>query len=330
MSADRKWLFLALGALVVALAGAEAFYFVGGGRGPGAVRGFAHVPTGQVVQVGGVLEVQGRVVHLLGVASPREEPDCTLNRGVVVHCTLIAAATLAELVAGKTIHCDLQRFGKDDRNWGVCRAVGSGAPGGNRIEDSINGRLLLSGWVLPNPAQGRDFALLGERARDAGAGLWPGNVVPHFVRTGILYGNTEVNDGNHLEIDEVRMRLYGIDAPDLDQRCTTNGLPYACGLIAFMKLIDLTAGTGRIVCLASKLEGDGRAYAKCGLPNERATDLRADFPSFNERMVLSGWALADRRHTRDYVQAEEEARKEKRGLWAGEFIVPAEWRDGKR
>ena len=28
--------------------------------------------------------------------------------------------------------------------------------------------------------------------------------------------------------------------------------------------------------------------------------------------------------------AEDEARKAKRGLWAGEFVRPAEWRDGKR
>ena len=59
-------------------------------------------------------------------------------------------------------------------------------------------------------------------------------------------------------------------------------------------------------------------------------DIRSDVPTFNERMVLSGWAVADRRLTDEYAAAEDEARKAKRGLWAGEFVRPAEWRDGKR
>ena len=156
------------------------------------------------------------------------------------------------------------------------------------------------------------------------------NVAPDPVKVGTLFGVTEINDGNTLEIQETRMRLYGIDAPDLGQECMLNGLPYQCGVVAYTHLIDLLAGKGRITCYASKLEGDDRPYAKCGLPTANGADIRADTPSFNEMMVRAGWALANRSHTNDYVPAEDEARKEKRGLWAGEFVNPSEWRNGKR
>ena len=330
MKTDRKWLFLAIGALVVALAGAEASYLILGNRGGGTVQGFASVPTGDVVQVGGVVIVQNRVVHLFGVVAPREEPDCRTNRGVVIHCTLASAARLAELVAGKPIRCQIRHLGKDDRNWGVCRATGSGAPTGDKIEDTINGQMLLSGWALPHDQQGREWIQLGLRAKDAGAGLWAGTVLPHAVRTGTLHGVTEINDGRTLEIAETRMILFGIDAPDFAQECTLNGLPYQCGLRSYVQLIDLMAGVGQIVCHVSKMEGDDRGYGRCGFPTPNGADLRPDVPSFNERMVLSGWAVADRRFTDAYVAAEEEARKAKRGLWAGEFIPPAEWRNGRR
>ncbi len=330
MQSNRKWLIVGLVALAVALAAAEASVIFRGGGVAETVQGVATVPTNQMVQVTGVLMVQGRTINLTGLTPPREEPNCTVNRGVVVHCTLISAAKLAEMVAGKTIRCDLRHIGRDPRNWGVCRPVGSGAPAGNKIEDTINGQMLLTGWALPKEDHGKEWAALGIQARNAKAGLWAGYVVPDPVKVGTLYGVTEVNDGNTLEIQETRMRLYGIDAPDLGQECMLNGLPYQCGVVAYTHLIDLLAGKGRITCYASKLEGDDRPYAKCGLPTANGADIRADTPSFNEMMVRAGWALANRSHTNDYVAAEDEARKEKRGLWAGEFVNPSEWRNGKR
>jgi hypothetical protein len=39
-----------------------------------------------------------------------------------------------------------------------------------------------------------------------------------------------------------------------------------------------------------------------------------------------GWALAYRRYSKDYVDAEAEARKVKRAMWRGTFVKPWEWR----
>ncbi len=47
-------------------------------------------------------------------------------------------------------------------------------------------------------------------------------------------------------------------------------------------------------------------------------------------MVSHGLALAYRRYSLDYVGEEADAQAARRGVWAGEFVKPWEWRRGKR
>ncbi len=47
-------------------------------------------------------------------------------------------------------------------------------------------------------------------------------------------------------------------------------------------------------------------------------------------MVENGWALAYRRYSLDYVDEEANAQAARRGIWAGQFVRPWEWRRGKR
>jgi endonuclease YncB( thermonuclease family) len=49
-----------------------------------------------------------------------------------------------------------------------------------------------------------------------------------------------------------------------------------------------------------------------------------------KNMVHTGWALAYRQYSTDYVDTEEDARQAKRGMWKGEFVPPGEWRRGRR
>jgi endonuclease YncB( thermonuclease family) len=60
-------------------------------------------------------------------------------------------------------------------------------------------------------------------------------------------------------------------------------------------------------------------------------DLVANAFSLNgvdigRRLVLAGWALAYRWYSRDDVDAENEARKARRGMWRGTFMKPWQWR----
>ncbi len=49
-----------------------------------------------------------------------------------------------------------------------------------------------------------------------------------------------------------------------------------------------------------------------------------------EWMVSQGLALAYRRYSLDYVDQEANAQAARRGIWVGEFVMPWEWRRGKR
>ena len=42
----------------------------------------------------------------------------------------------------------------------------------------------------------------------------------------------------------------------------------------------------------------------------------------NSEMVLNGWAIAYRYYSKDYVEEEEKAKQEKRGIWIGDFVEP--------
>ena len=46
----------------------------------------------------------------------------------------------------------------------------------------------------------------------------------------------------------------------------------------------------------------------------------------SQRLVSAGWALAYHQYSTDYVDAEDEARKAKRGMWRGSFMKPWVWR----
>ncbi|WP_083947511.1 thermonuclease family protein [Phaeovulum vinaykumarii] len=70
----------------------------------------------------------------------------------------------------------------------------------------------------------------------------------------------------------------------------------------------------------SGLDRFGRSIARCFL---RGGDLGA-------WMVEAGWAVASHRYGNDYVRAEERAQAARRGIWASEFIMPWDWRRGRR
>ena len=50
----------------------------------------------------------------------------------------------------------------------------------------------------------------------------------------------------------------------------------------------------------------------------------------NARLVYKGLALAYRKYSKQFIPEEDKARVAKRGMWAGEFVAPWDWRKGKR
>jgi endonuclease YncB( thermonuclease family) len=120
-------------------------------------------------------------------------------------------------------------------------------------------------------------------------------------------GPVWIVDGDSVEVNRARIRLFGMDAPELSQRG---------GYKARAHLIRIAGGkTVRVVPMAT--DRYGRIVARVWLGE---TDLSA-------RMVRDGFAVAMRRWHADYVEAESQARRDRAGLWADDPVqgisVPA-------
>lgn len=129
-------------------------------------------------------------------------------------------------------------------------------------------------------------------------------------------GEAEVTDGDSLRIAEQRVRLHGIDAPELRQICkNASNANYNCGEQAKAALRHAIAGS-EVRCVQRDRDRYGRIVAVCV----------AGGVQLNRHMVREGWAVALPQYSRDYVADEETARRDRRGLWAGKFEMPEDWR----
>ena len=130
-----------------------------------------------------------------------------------------------------------------------------------------------------------------------------------------------VIDGDGFELAGEKIRLWGIDAPELRQECSKDGVRYACGRIARDNLELLTTGR-EIVCEAQgRPDRYGRTVASCTADGEDVAGW----------MVRHGWALDWPRYSGGAYAADQDgAEANKRGLWAGFFAVPWEWRNGPK
>jgi endonuclease YncB( thermonuclease family) len=130
-----------------------------------------------------------------------------------------------------------------------------------------------------------------------------------------ISGRVEVTDGDSFEIGATRVRLFGVDAPEGRQSCTRGGRDWACGNEAARKLKSLI-GDRTVTCTKRDVDDYGRIVAVC---RSGAADLGAE-------MARAGLAVAYRRYSNDYVDEENQARTARRGIWAGEFTSPEDYR----
>ena len=140
---------------------------------------------------------------------------------------------------------------------------------------------------------------------------------PPPAHTGDAFsGHPRVVDGDSLEVAGHRVRLFGIDAPESVQDCRdANGRSYACGREA-RNALSATIGGQSVSCTPV-----GQSY------DRDVSVCTANGRDLSEAMVRSGHALELRQHSRGrYSAAEREAQTARRGLWAGDFERPSQWR----
>ncbi len=126
-----------------------------------------------------------------------------------------------------------------------------------------------------------------------------------------LRGGVVVQDGDSLRMGDVRLRLAGIDAPELSQTCRARGEVTPCGRMARDHLVALIAGR-TVVCKGSQRDRFDRLLADC----------EAGGVFLNRMMVRDGWAVS----FDDFAVDEAQARRAGKGLWSGEFVAPSDWR----
>lgn len=129
---------------------------------------------------------------------------------------------------------------------------------------------------------------------------------------------TKVSDGDTIQVTDslgtkVKVRFYGIDCPETEKsnkrtgRVSKQGQPY--GEEAYNSLQGKLKRQ-RVRLDVMNIDRYGRAVSIVWLGNR----------NINLEMVAEGWAWAykqylDRPHASEYILAEEQARRERRGLW---------------
>lgn len=159
----------------------------------------------------------------------------------------------------------------------------------------------VAAWLRPTADMPFDPALDLARAE--------ARLVPKRVISGPV---SRVVDGDTFVLAGQRVRLFGVDAPERDQRCERGGRTYNCGAEATRWLEAAVAGRD-LSCAQRDIDHFDRMIGVC-----RAGDV-----DLGEALVRAGWAYADRRFSLAYVEQEGEARQQRRGAWAGRFEDPA-------
>lgn len=129
-------------------------------------------------------------------------------------------------------------------------------------------------------------------------------------------GQPSHGDGDSFELQGFDIRLYGIDAPELDQTCMRNGKEYACGVEA-RNFLHRFVRNSTVQCEGREIDHYDRVIAECSVNGK---DLAAE-------IVRAGWAVSYLSYGSPYLGEEAEAENKKRGIWAGDFQEPKEFRD---
>ena len=142
-----------------------------------------------------------------------------------------------------------------------------------------------------------------------------------------IYGIPKVIDGDTIYIQSKKIRLEGIDAPEIKQKCQKEFLKisavigwnfkkdYSCGVISKKKLIN-KIDMSKVKCISSSKDRYKRYLATC----------YKNKINLNKWLVREGLAVAYKRYSKEYVRDEDYAKENKLGIWQGSFIRPEKWR----
>lgn len=129
-------------------------------------------------------------------------------------------------------------------------------------------------------------------------------------------GRVKVIDADTWDVGDTRVRLFGIDAPELGQSCTDrDGRDWSYGDWATQQ--TRARYQGHVAsCDALDTDRYGRTVARCTVGGQDVA----------RELVRNGWALAFRRYSLDYDLDEKAAHVAGVGIHRGTIQQPAEFR----
>lgn len=130
-------------------------------------------------------------------------------------------------------------------------------------------------------------------------------------------GDATAIDGDTLKVHERRIRLIGIDAPEMRQTCGALKNEWQCGERAHTELTQLIYGRA-VFCL---LRGQDRYQRSLGLC------YAGFFDDVAEHMVKQGLAITYGSRGVRYASQQDVALQNMKGIWRTSFIPPERWRE---
>jgi endonuclease YncB( thermonuclease family) len=143
-----------------------------------------------------------------------------------------------------------------------------------------------------------------------------------FIFVGEFTGKVvKISDGDTIEVlhngNAERIRLYGIDCPEISHQAGENSQPF--GQVAKQLTKELVAGQ-EVKVIIKDTDRYGRTVAIVVLPDGRI---------LNEELLKAGLAWHYKKYDSNpaWQKMEDDARASRKGLWADKSpISPADWR----
>jgi endonuclease YncB( thermonuclease family) len=146
----------------------------------------------------------------------------------------------------------------------------------------------------------------------------------NLVNAETISGVAKIIDADTIKINNNKIRLFGIDAPELDQLCKKKYLSiiifsfyknYKCGEESAL-ILKKYLNDKLIKCNVQGKDRYKRYIAICYKNNK-------DIGSW---LVNKGYAVSYRKYSKKYLNEEIYAKKNKLGIWQGKFEMPWNWR----
>lgn len=135
------------------------------------------------------------------------------------------------------------------------------------------------------------------------------------IATASPNGTIRVIDADTIDVGDTRVRLFGIDAPEMGQPCSAEGREWDCGAWARDAVRNRFEGA-YARCQTRDTDRYGRVVAQCDV----------DGQDMGRMIVHSGLAWAFRRYSETYDLDEKAAAIAERGLWAVDVQMPSDFR----